>query len=54
MSEINKNVVETELQDLAVSELEMQELEALEAPGWATSAGVSVGISVVSIAFSLT
>ncbi|MET9610525.1 daptide-type RiPP [Streptomyces sp. NPDC006512] len=46
--------VETELQDLAVSELEMQDLEALEAPGWATSVGVSVGISVVSVAFSLT
>ncbi|MEU3732154.1 hypothetical protein AB0E81_22490 [Streptomyces sp. NPDC033538] len=45
------NIVETELQDLAVSELEMQELEA---PGWATSAGVSVGISLVSVAWSLT
>ncbi|MEU2288650.1 daptide-type RiPP [Streptomyces sp. NPDC013178] len=49
------NVVETELQAVAAdSELEMQELEAMEAPGWATSAGVSVGISVVSVAFSLT
>ncbi|MER7051029.1 MULTISPECIES: daptide-type RiPP [unclassified Streptomyces] len=48
------NIVETELQDLAATELEMQELEALEAPGWATSAGVSVGISLVSVAFSLT
>ncbi|WP_425248041.1 daptide-type RiPP [Streptomyces sp. NEAU-NA10] len=54
MSEHTNNVVETELQDLAVSELEMQELETLEAPGWATSAGVSVGISLVSVAWSLT
>ncbi|MET9610526.1 daptide-type RiPP [Streptomyces sp. NPDC006512] len=50
----DKNPIETELQDLALSELEMQELEALEAPGWATSIGVSVGISVVSVAWSLT
>ncbi|MGW1794112.1 daptide-type RiPP [Streptomyces tubercidicus] len=35
-------------------ELEMQELEAMEAPGWGTfSAGVSVGISV-SVAATLT
>ncbi|WP_164541039.1 daptide-type RiPP [Streptomyces abyssomicinicus] len=39
-------------QDLA--ELDMQELEAVQAPGWATSIGVSVGITIVSIAASLT
>ncbi|MGX1567116.1 daptide-type RiPP [Streptomyces sp. NPDC055506] len=47
------NPVEQELQELG-TELEMQELETLEAPGWATSAGVSVGISIVSVAWSLT
>ncbi|MFI0819794.1 daptide-type RiPP [Streptomyces sp. NPDC021098] len=46
--------IEVELQNLTISELEMQELEALEAPGWATSAGVSVGVSIVSVAWSLT
>ncbi|MGY3337853.1 hypothetical protein ACVW0K_003952 [Streptomyces filamentosus] len=35
-------------------ELEMQELEAMHAPGWATNVGVSVGISIVSVAWSLT
>ncbi|GAB3169563.1 daptide-type RiPP [Streptomyces incanus] len=42
-------IVERELQ-----ELDMQELEAVQAPGWATSIGVSVGITIVSIAASLT
>ncbi|CAM5378727.1 MULTISPECIES: daptide-type RiPP [Streptomyces] len=49
----HNNPVEQELQELG-TELEMQELETLEAPGWATSAGVSVGISIVSVAWSLT
>ncbi|WP_198659187.1 daptide-type RiPP [Nocardiopsis sp. FIRDI 009] len=35
-------------------ELEMQELEAMEAPGWATVSGVSVGVSIVSVAWSVT
>ncbi|MBC9718878.1 hypothetical protein H9Y04_40765 [Streptomyces sp. TRM66268-LWL] len=48
------NPVETELQDLDVTELEMQELEALEAPGWATSIGVSVGATLVSAGALLT
>ena len=47
------NPLEQELQELG-TELEMQELETLEAPGWATSAGVSVGSSIVSVAWSLT
>lgn len=35
-------------------ELEMQELEAMEAPGWATVSGVSVGVSIVSVAWTVT
>jgi hypothetical protein len=31
-------------------ELAMQELEALEAPGWWTAIGVSAGVSAVSVA----
>ncbi|MFC5952958.1 daptide-type RiPP [Streptomyces pratens] len=50
----NNSMVELEMQELAGTELEMQELEAVQAPGWATSVGVSVGISIVSIAYSLT
>ena len=46
--------VELELQDLVAGELELQELEAVEALGWATSIGVIVGISIVSIAASIT
>ncbi|MER8098312.1 daptide-type RiPP [Streptomyces goshikiensis] len=46
-------LVEQELQELG-TELEMQELEPVQAPGWATSVGVGVGISIVSVAWSLT
>ncbi|AGL13765.1 daptide-type RiPP [Actinoplanes sp. N902-109] len=49
MSEQEETAVELEMQ-----ELEMQELESLEAPGWATSIGVSVGVSIVSVAWSIT
>lgn len=49
-----KNAVELEMQDLLVNELAMQELETIEAPGWATSIGVSVGITIVSVAWSIT
>jgi hypothetical protein len=45
------NEFETELE---LQELELQELEAMEAPGWATSIGVSVGISIVSVAWTVT
>ena len=44
----------TPLADQELMELDMQELEAAQAPGWATSIGVSVGITIVSIAASLT
>ncbi|MGK5629174.1 daptide-type RiPP [Streptomyces sp. URMC 123] len=48
--------IEIELQDLNIaSELDMQELEAMEAPGgWATTTGIATGISIVSIAASIT
>ncbi|MFI5758062.1 daptide-type RiPP [Streptomyces sp. NPDC051569] len=46
---MTENTVELEMQ-----ELEMQELESMEAPGWATSIGVSVGVSIVSVAWSIT
>ncbi|MGW1794113.1 daptide-type RiPP [Streptomyces tubercidicus] len=47
--------IEIELQDFsAASELDMQELEAMEAPGWATTTGIATGISIISIAASLT
>lgn len=49
-----KNAVELEMQSLLVDELAMQELETMEAPGWATSIGVSVGITIVSVAWSIT
>ncbi|MFJ6579174.1 daptide-type RiPP [Streptomyces sp. NPDC091368] len=49
----NHRLIEQELQELG-TELEMQELEPVHAPGWATSVGVSVGISIVSVAWSLT
>ncbi|GAA1092610.1 hypothetical protein NE857_32720 [Nocardiopsis exhalans] len=53
MSESFEN--ETKSTELAPAlELEMQELEAMEAPGWATVSGVSVGISIVSVAWSIT
>lgn len=48
------NAVELEMQGLLVNELAMQELETIEAPGWATSIGVSVGITIVSVAWSIT
>lgn len=51
---MNNHLVEQELQELVGTELEMQELEAIQAPGWGTSVGVSVGISIVSVAWSLT
>ncbi|GGZ11938.1 daptide-type RiPP [Streptomyces nitrosporeus] len=35
--------------DLDSLELGLQELEAMEAPGWWTTGGVVVGISIVSI-----
>ncbi|MFG2027673.1 daptide-type RiPP [Streptomyces sp. NPDC048825] len=35
--------------DLDNLELGLQELEAMEAPGWWTTGGVVVGISIVSI-----
>ena len=35
-------------------ELAMQELEAMEAPGWATVSGVSVGVSIVASAWTIT
>lgn len=50
----NHQAAEQELQDLVATELEMQELEPIQAPGWSTSIGVSVGISIVSVAASLT
>ncbi|CAM5604956.1 hypothetical protein GCM10010329_16570 [Streptomyces spiroverticillatus] len=49
----NIQAVEQEL-ELVANELEMQELEPIQAPGWSTSIGVSVGISIVSVAASLT
>jgi hypothetical protein len=35
--------------ELDTLELGLQELEAMEAPGWWTTGGVVVGISIVSI-----
>ncbi|GLY14439.1 hypothetical protein LWF15_27630 [Kineosporia rhizophila] len=32
------------------AELELQELESMEAPGWWTAGGVAVGISITVIA----
>ncbi|MFI8188713.1 daptide-type RiPP [Streptomyces sp. NPDC085946] len=40
---------DTAANDLDDLELGLQELEAMEAPGWWTTGGVVVGISIVSI-----
>ncbi|MFI8188714.1 daptide-type RiPP [Streptomyces sp. NPDC085946] len=40
---------ETAANDLDNLELGLQELEAMEAPGWWTTGGVVVGISLVSV-----